>query len=78
MVLSGYLHGPLPADAAAKVVLMVHGRQDAVVPLVAAQRTRDRLQQAGISLQYQEFDMGHEITAPVLEQMQAFIRKNLA
>jgi phospholipase/carboxylesterase len=75
--LSGYLHQtpqnlnpPLPS------VLIVHGRQDTVVPLSAAQKVRDYLLNQGAPMQYKEFDMGHEISPEVLEVVQDFILVN--
>lgn len=74
MSLSGYLHAPIqPPPLPIPPILMVHGRQDAVVPLVAAHQARDRLLALGASVQYHEFEMGHEIQLMVLEQMQQFI-----
>jgi phospholipase/carboxylesterase len=74
MVLSGYLHAPLqPQTKPFPPVLMVHGRQDAVVPLSAAHQARDSLQALNVDLQYHEFEMGHEIQPPVLVQMQKFV-----
>lgn len=73
--LSGYLH-PL-ADAtpnpALPPILIIHGRQDPVVPLQAAQIARETLTQAGAKVQYQEFDMGHEIRPEVLTTVQTFV-----
>ncbi|KAM3097881.1 alpha/beta hydrolase [Phormidesmis sp. 146-35] len=78
MVLSGYLHGAIPPlDTAIPPLLIVHGRQDEIVPLKAAQIARDRLTALGAPLQYQEFDMGHEISPQVLNEMQQFIQKTL-
>jgi phospholipase/carboxylesterase len=78
MVLSGYLHGAIsPLETAIPPLLMVHGRQDAVVPLRAAQIARDRLATLGAKIQYQEFDMGHEISPQVLNEMQQFIQRTL-
>jgi phospholipase/carboxylesterase len=76
MVLSGYLHAPLqPQLANRPPVLMIHGKQDTVVPLAAAHQARDSLKAAGVNLQYQEFDMGHEIQPIVLAQMQNFAKE---
>lgn len=79
MVLSGYLHAPLeslpPAADPALPVLIVHGRQDPVVPLKAAQQARDRLKALGLSVQYHEQEMGHEIQPIVLSRMQSFIEE---
>lgn len=75
MVLSGYLHGGVqpPRAGTSAPVLVVHGRQDTVVPIQAAWKTRDWLTQLGVSVQYDEFTMGHEIQPIVLEQARQFI-----
>ncbi len=76
MVLSGYLHGAVsPQESAYPPMLMVHGRQDAVVPVSAARSARDRLSDLNATIAYEEFDMGHEISPLVLNQMQQFIHK---
>jgi phospholipase/carboxylesterase len=73
-VMSGYLHAvpqitasPIPA------VLMVHGRQDTVVPVGAAQQAREVLTALGVTVDYHEFEMGHEIPLPVLAELRKFI-----
>lgn len=76
LVLSGYAHAPLQrSEDFAAPVLMVHGRQDQVVPLTSAQQARDHLLSLGITPEYQEYDMGHEISLRVLESMQNFIKQ---
>lgn len=79
MVLSGYLHAPTrltaPTDFAAPAVLMVHGRQDSVVPLAAAHQARDSLRALAFPVTYYELDMGHEIQPQVLTLMQSFIEE---
>ncbi|MGV0024010.1 alpha/beta hydrolase [Phormidesmis priestleyi] len=78
MVLSGYLHGAIaPLETAIPPLLIVHGKQDQVVPLRAAQMAHDRLTTLGATIQYQEFNMGHEISPQVLNEMQQFIRHTL-
>jgi phospholipase/carboxylesterase len=78
IVLSGYLHAPIdPCPLAALPVLMVHGRQDAVVPLAAAVQARERLAAMGVAVDYQELDMGHEIQLSVLKLMKSFIAEKL-
>jgi phospholipase/carboxylesterase len=52
----------------------VHGRQDLVVPLQLAQKARDELEQLGATVEYHEFNMGHEVPPVVLGLMQQFIR----
>lgn len=72
--MSGYLHyEPKPLEDDAPPVLIVHGKQDAVVPLDEAKNARDKLTAIGVKVQYQEFDMGHEITPSVLELLQKFV-----
>lgn len=75
VVLSGYLHGLDPAQdpSAWPPILIIHGRQDTVVPISAAQMTRDAL--AAGQVDYHEFDMGHEVSPAALEMMQQFIRQ---
>jgi phospholipase/carboxylesterase len=74
VALSGYLH-PVsePAGGTFPPVLIVHGRQDSVVPLKAAQYARDSLVALGVSVQYHEFDMGHEIRPEVLVLIRNFV-----
>lgn len=72
--LSGYLHAkPQINSTKFPPVLIVHGRQDQVVTLSAAQRARDALTNSGVAVKYQEFDMGHEIKPEVLSLMRSFI-----
>jgi phospholipase/carboxylesterase len=79
MVLSGYLHAPPRLQTTdTPAVFIVHGRQDMVVPVQAAHRTRDSLQALGVPVQYQEYPfMGHEIQPVVLEQLQTFVKEIL-
>lgn len=75
--MSGYLHRtPQDIDSAVPSVLIVHGRQDTVVPISAAQRVRDYLLNLGAPMQYKEFNMGHEIRPEVLEVIREFILVN--
>jgi phospholipase/carboxylesterase len=76
--LSGYLHQtPQDIEPPLPSVLIVHGRQDTVVPLSAARRVRDYLLKLGAPMQYKEFDMGHEISAEVLEVVREFVLVNV-
>jgi phospholipase/carboxylesterase len=80
IVLSGYLHPAeiRPFPKTFPPILMVHGRQDPVVPLAAAQYARDQLTQAGATVQYHEFDMGHEIKPQVITLIREFINQQVA
>ena len=74
VALSGYLHPVTEVvKSAIAPILLVHGRQDAVVPLSAAQKARDSLLAMGAKVQYQEFDMGHEIRPEVIALIRNFI-----
>lgn len=76
MVLSGYVHTPLRSTLPAPIpVLLVHGRQDPVVPIQAAHQAKFQLQALGIPVKYQEFNMGHEIQPLALEQIQTFVKQ---
>jgi len=78
IVLSGYLHAPIaPLLSITPPVLMVHGRQDLVVPLAAAVQARERLTAMGVTVDYQELDMGHEIQLSVLKLIKSFIAEKL-
>ncbi|WP_009633319.1 alpha/beta hydrolase [Synechocystis sp. PCC 7509] len=74
VALSGYLH-PITESPISHIspILLVHGRQDSVVPLIAAQKARDSLLTMGAKVQYQEFDMGHEIRPEVIALIRTFI-----
>ncbi len=74
IALSGYLH-PISQSGERKFppVLIVHGRQDSVVPLKAAQSARDNLVTLGATVQYHEFEMGHEIRPEVLQLLHNFV-----
>jgi phospholipase/carboxylesterase len=74
IALSGYLHPleqalPTPTPP----VLIVHGRQDSVVPLSAAQTARDTLAAAGVAVDYHELDMGHEIKPAAFPLLHNFV-----
>ena len=72
--LSGYLHvKPKSSRSTIPPVLIIHGKQDLVVPLKAAQQARNELMALGATVEYREFDMGHEIPPIVLAVMQQFI-----
>jgi phospholipase/carboxylesterase len=63
VVLGGGLADSPPVDLAAPLppVLIAHGREDDVVPVERARRTRDGLVAAGAAVTYLETDVGHEI-----------------
>lgn len=74
VALSGYLH-PIAETACGEFppVLLIHGKQDSVVPLKAAHQALETLVGLGVAVQYQEFDMGHEIRPEVLAVIRNFV-----
>ena len=53
--------------------LIIHGKQDPVVPIQAGRQAKETLSAMGVDVQYHEFNMGHEIPLPALEVLQQFI-----
>ncbi|ELS02451.1 putative esterase [Xenococcus sp. PCC 7305] len=53
--------------------LIIHGKQDPVVPIAAAREAQEKLTAIGVAIQYHEFNMGHEIPAPALEVLKDYI-----
>lgn len=76
---SGYLHYQPQASEnyTFPPTLIIHGQQDAVVPLAAATTARDELTKIGVTVDYHEFDMGHEILDSAIAVFQQFIRSHL-
>lgn len=72
-VLSGYLHASPSLSDPPPPVLIIHGRQDPVVPLPAARQATEELNKLGVNVEYHELNMGHEITGQVVILMQKFI-----
>jgi phospholipase/carboxylesterase len=74
IVMSGYLHAERAKPAPdAPPVLIVHGKQDDVVPLADARKSQETLTQWGVDVRYQEFEMGHAIVPEVLQVVREFI-----
>jgi phospholipase/carboxylesterase len=77
--LSGYLHSvPSPSSHILPPTLIVHGRQDQVVPLGAAVRSREAFTALGAAVEYREFDMGHEIRPEVMDLMRSFVVQTMS
>ena len=74
IILSSYLHSPLqPSVEKLPPILMVHGTEDPVLPIQQGRRSRDTFTKLGANIQYEEFDMGHEIRPEILKLMQTFV-----
>ncbi len=75
MILSGYSHGPLSSPSSPRPILLVHGRQDPVVPIAQAHRSKAELSKLSVNVDYYEVNMGHEINLQVLEIAKNFCEK---
>ena len=58
-------------------VLLVHGTQDDMIPVLVAHRARRVLEQHGVTVEYHEFTMGHFVTPESMAVVGEFIRKCL-
>jgi phospholipase/carboxylesterase len=79
MSLSGYLHKPLTHITSQTAhLLMVHGKQDPVVPYAASQMSQTALLTTGITIAYHAYGtMGHEISWDVIDRMRDFVVQHL-
>jgi phospholipase/carboxylesterase len=59
-------------------LLIVHGTEDDMIPLFAAQRTRFVLEENGVTPEYHEFPMGHQVTAESMVVVRLFLRRLLS
>jgi phospholipase/carboxylesterase len=58
-------------------VFQSHGMQDELLPFVGAERLRDTLIHAGLSVEWHSFRGGHEIPRTVLQRLGTFITKTV-
>lgn len=61
-----------------KPFLLVHGNQDAMIPVEWGRLTRDMLQSLDLDLTYQEFQMGHQVSLESLMVVSAWLDNQLA
>ena len=76
---SGYLHYEPQQEPAKNYppTMIIHGKQDPVVPLQAAVKAKDELTKIGVAVQYQEFDMAHEVQEPAITHFKEFITREV-
>jgi len=79
VVMSGYLHPEIAnlRQSSYPPTLIMHGRQDSVVPLASATKARDIAKSLGVSVEYHEFDMGHEINPAMLSILRDFVQRTI-
>ncbi|MDP9361600.1 MAG: hypothetical protein M3P29_09125 [Acidobacteriota bacterium] len=58
-------------------VLLIHGTQDDMIPVLAARRTRHILEEHGVTPEYHEFPMGHHVTPESMEVVREFVLRVL-
>jgi phospholipase/carboxylesterase len=75
--MSGYLHPGAATELKDNFppALIMHGRQDDVVPLQAAINAKTTLESLKVAVDYHEFEMGHEICPEMLVKLRDFIQK---
>ncbi|TAF06232.1 MAG: alpha/beta hydrolase [Nostocales cyanobacterium] len=80
VVMSGYLHPDVATlnHSSFPPTLIMHGRQDQVVPVQAAWKARDVAETLGVAVEYHEFDTGHEINLQMLEVLQKFVAQTIS
>ena len=72
--LSGYLHfQPETSDGERPRILLLHGNQDQVVPLAAAQFAQKNLAAVGAKVDFHEFEGGHEIPLEIIPLIRNFV-----
>ena len=60
-----------------KPFILTHGKQDPILPVDWARRSRDTLQSLGADLEYHEFNMGHNISAESIAVVNSWMEKQL-
>ncbi len=74
-ILAHPVWGPLLPKRKGLPVFQSHGVQDEILPYVGAERLRDTLVHAGLSVEWHNFRGGHEIPRMVLQRLGLFITK---
>ena len=74
-ILAQPIWGPLLPKRKGLPVFQSHGVQDEILPYVGAERLRDQLAHAGLSVEWHNFRGGHEIPRVVLQRLGLFITK---
>jgi phospholipase/carboxylesterase len=76
VVMSGAIYEADMPDLRAKrdlPVLLIHGTQDDMIPVLAARRTRHILEEHGLTPEYHELPMGHHVTPESMAVVREFL-----
>jgi phospholipase/carboxylesterase len=74
-ILAQPVWGPLLPKRKGLPVFQSHGVQDEILPYIGAERLRDTLAHAGLSVEWHNFRGGHEIPRIVLQRLGTFITR---
>lgn len=76
---SGYLHyePQVQLNKTYPPTIIIHGRQDSVVPIQAAVKAKDELSKIGVKVQYHEFEMAHEVRDEAIALFKQFINQEV-
>jgi phospholipase/carboxylesterase len=66
-----------PERTAGLPIFLAHGRQDGVIPYEWAERARPILERQRVALEYHAYDMGHQIGAQTLADLNAWLSAHL-
>lgn len=76
---SGYLHyePQVQLNKTYPPTIIIHGRQDSVVPIEAAVKAKEELSKIGVKVKYHEFEMAHEVRDEAIALFQQFINQEV-
>lgn len=78
VVMSGALNeSELPPFRNTPPVLIVHGTEDEMIPVLAAHRARRVLEEHGVEPEYHEFAMGHQVSVESLAVVRDFVARRM-
>lgn len=83
VLMSGRVLGEMPPSAETleslidKPFLVVHGTLDTVLPIANGRASREFLSRLPVALEYHEYQMGHEVSAQSLADVNSWLRKRL-
>jgi len=78
VVMSGAIYEADMPDLRARrelPMLLIHGTEDEMIPVLDARRTRHILEEHGLTPEYHEFPMGHHVTPESMEVVADFLRR---
>jgi phospholipase/carboxylesterase len=83
VALSSYLHDFRKTEAERNdanlgiPILMIHGTQDPMIPIMQAATSRENLKRLGYDVRWQDYPMGHQVCSEEIEQIADFFQEVL-